>query len=112
MRHLITRAAVAALALFGASCSDTAIIAEIPEDAQASAGQAFEVWIVDQSGTQPGSPSGPGGTLHIFDGPTLMGAADGSAQPTERIDLGPLAGGVCASTGKVPVRPHMILFNR
>jgi hypothetical protein len=113
MRYPMIYAAVAAaLALFAASCIETTITAESPEESEASAGQAFEVWVVDQSGTQAGTPSGPGGTLHIFDGPTLMGASAESAQPSDKIDLGPLVSGVCAATGKVPVRPHMILFNR
>ena len=72
----------------------------------------FEVWIVDQSGTQPGAPSGYGGTLHIFEGTKLMGESASSATPIESIDLAPLKDGVCAATGKNPVRPHMILFNK
>ena len=41
-----------------------------------------------------------------------MGTAAASAQPIARIDLTPLKDGLCQPTGKAPVRPHMILFNR
>jgi DNA-binding beta-propeller fold protein YncE len=113
MRHPILRTAIAAaLTLLLASCTDTTIVAESPTQAAAPGSGGFEVWIVDQSGTQPGNPSGPGGTLHIFDGAKLMGSGAASAQPIQRIDLGEMTRDVCASTGKVPVRPHMILFNR
>jgi hypothetical protein len=113
MHHRLTRAAVcAALMLLFASCIEATIVAELPAQSDAPRGASFEVWIVDQSGTHPGNPSGPGGTLHIFDGPGLMGEAAASAEPTRRIDLGALVSAPCAPTGKVPVRPHMILFNQ
>lgn len=98
---------LAALPLFAACSIESSIAAQ-------RAARGFEVWIVDQSGTQPGSASGYGGTLHIFEGTSLMGeaAAVGAAQPIDRIDLAPLKDGVCQATGKAPVRPHMLLFNR
>ena len=101
----------ASFALFVAACSDMSTSAP-SLDASRSAQARFEVWIADQSGTQPGTPSGWGGTVHIFDGASLMGAAAASAQPIARIDLTPLKDGICQPTGKAPVRPHMILFNR
>lgn len=108
------RYALAALALCGSACSEASTSAHTRSASAAvqAAPSGFEVWIVDQSGTQPGNPSGYGGTLHIFEGSSLMGAAAASAEPIERIDLAPLGGGICQATGKTPVRPHMILFNR
>jgi hypothetical protein len=106
-----SRFTIVALSLFIAGCSDASTSAQAPNAAQVSPG-GFEVWIVDQSGTQPGTPNGYGGTLHIFEGSSLMGSSAASAQPIERIDLAPLKDGVCAATGKIPVRPHMVLFNR
>jgi hypothetical protein len=41
-----------------------------------------------------------------------MGESAASATPIASIDLAPLKDGVCAATGKNPVRPHMILFNK
>lgn len=108
-RH--SRAVLAALALFVTACSEAATSTGTAAAAQAANG-GFEVWIVDQSGTEPGNPSGYGGTLHIFEGSGLMGAAAASAEPIERIDLAPLKDGICRPTGKTPVRPHMVLFNR
>ncbi|MGH3104560.1 MAG: hypothetical protein ACRDN6_10760 [Gaiellaceae bacterium] len=68
----------------------------------------YEVWAVDQSNTT-GTTSG--GTLYVYDGPSLHGQAAASAEP-ERIDLGAEAQGLCVTrTGSAPVRPHMLLFN-
>lgn len=108
MHHRIT---TAALILLTAACTE-ASTSTPRSDATLVPPGGFEVWIVDQSGTQPGTPSGYGGTLHIFEGSSLMGASAAGAEPIERIDLAPLKDGVCAATGKTPVRPHMILFNR
>jgi DNA-binding beta-propeller fold protein YncE len=106
------RCALAALVLcLAPACTDGSTLA-LALDAASSGQAGFEVWIADQSGTQPGTPNGYGGTLHIFDGPHLMGSAAAQARPVARIDLAPLKDGVCQATGKAPVRPHMILFNR
>jgi hypothetical protein len=77
--------------------------------ASAAAGQgSFEVWTIDQSNT-PGTASG--GTLYVYDGPSLAGAAASSATP-ERIDLGGSAEDLCLErTGTAPVRPHMLAFD-
>lgn len=111
MRKLLS---LVSLSLFAAACSAETSVDAQQSDASGNIADAgnFEVWIVDQSGTQPGTPSGYGGTLHIFDGPSLMGASADKAEPTDRIDLAPLRDGICRETGKVPVRPHMVLFNR
>jgi DNA-binding beta-propeller fold protein YncE len=64
----------------------------------------FEVWAIDQSNTTTG-----GGTLYIYDGPSLAG--QGAASP-EVVDLGQGAEGFCvAKTGTVPTRPHMLMFS-
>jgi hypothetical protein len=111
-RPVAARLALAG-SLLAAACSDNPSRPVQPSSvARAVANGGFEVWILDQSGTQPGNPSGYGGTLHIFEGSSLMGAAAANAQPIDRIDLAPLKDGVCQATGKVPVRPHMIMFNR
>lgn len=47
-------------------------------------GASFEVWAVDQSNTT-GTTSG--GTLYVYPGPALEGAAAATAEP-ERINLG------------------------
>jgi DNA-binding beta-propeller fold protein YncE len=77
--------------------------------ASAAAGQgSFEVWTIDQSNT-PGTASG--GTLYVYEGPSLAGAAASSATP-ERIDLGGAAEELCLErTGTAPVRPHMLAFD-
>jgi hypothetical protein len=68
----------------------------------------FEVWIADQSDTRPGY----GGQLLIFEGSDLMGNAAGNATPLLRMDLGGETADLCReTTGRDPVRPHMILFN-
>lgn len=77
--------------------------------ASAAAGKgSFEVWTIDQSNT-PGTASG--GTLYVYEGPSLAGAAAPSATP-ERIDLGGAAQQLCVErTGTAPVRPHMLAFD-
>jgi DNA-binding beta-propeller fold protein YncE len=67
----------------------------------------FEVWAIDQSDT---SGDG-GGTLYVYDGPSLEGQAASKATP-EVIDLGGRARDLClATTGTAPRRPHMLMFN-
>ena len=112
MHHRIPRSATLVGALLAAACLDVSTTAQ-PTTVSPNVGRGgFEVWVIDQSGTQPGNPSGYGGTLHVFEGSSLMGAAAASAQPIARIDLASVRDGVCQATGKVPVRPHMILFNK
>ncbi len=67
----------------------------------------YEVWIVDQSDTRDDG----GGTLYIYPGPALEGAAAAKAKP-EVIDLGAAARSLClATTGTAPRRPHMLTLN-
>ena len=69
----------------------------------------FEVWMADQSDTRLGY----GGQLLIYDGDDLRGRRASAAEPIARIDLGAATAELClAKTGRNPVRPHMILFNR
>ena len=69
---------------------------------------AYEVWAVDQSNT---NGAAGGGSLYVYDGPSLHGRAAAAAVP-ERIDLAGAATELClAQTGTAPVRPHMLLFN-
>ena len=111
MHQRIARTASFLGALLAAACSESATPAQPTSPKATHLHGGFEVWIIDQSGTQPGNPNGYGGTLNIFEGPSLMGGAAASARPIARIDLAPLKDGVCQATGKVPVRPHMVLFN-
>jgi hypothetical protein len=70
--------------------------------------RGFEVWIADQSDTRPGY----GGQLLIYDGKDLYGRHAARATPIVRLDLGGAVSDLClASTGRRPVRPHMVLFN-
>jgi hypothetical protein len=74
-----------------------------------SAPSGFEVWLADQSDTRPGY----GGQLVIYEGAHLHGKHPETAAPIARIDLGGAAAELCvAATGRRPVRPHMIAFNR
>jgi hypothetical protein len=71
--------------------------------------RGFEVWIADQSDTRPGF----GGQLLIYEGSDLMGRDAAQAKPIGRLDLGGATADLCrAATGRNPVRPHMILFNK
>jgi hypothetical protein len=70
--------------------------------------RSFEVWIADQSDTRQGY----GGQLLIYEGSDLMGNAAERAQPLVRMDLGAETSELCfKTTGRRPVRPHMVLFN-
>ena len=89
---------------FTALCACAALFATTPV-----AAQGFEVWLVDQSNSA-GTPHG--GTIHIFDGPTLSGTAASDVSPIGTIDLGGATTTMCvAKTGVAPVRPHMVFFN-
>jgi hypothetical protein len=83
-----------------------------PEPAQSRGDRpvkhGFEVWIADQSDTRPGY----GGQILIYEGAQLYGKHPENARPSVRIDLGGEVAALCmASTGRNPVRPHMIAFN-
>ncbi|HZB25654.1 MAG TPA: hypothetical protein VE379_05955, partial [Vicinamibacterales bacterium] len=92
--------------VFGLACAGSAR-AQAPA-VRSSA--AYEVWVVDQSDS-PGREHG--GTLYIFRGADLAGRTPASAKTAERRDLGAETSTLCRErTGAVPVRPHMLLFNR
>jgi hypothetical protein len=97
-----------AAALVAIACDDPAGTEPGPGDQT-----GFEVWIVDQSDTRTVDASGFGGTLHIFDGADLTGPAPAAAVATDTIDLADATATLCrTSTGRNPVRPHMLRFNR
>lgn len=81
-------------------------------------GNAFEVWIIDQSNTRDENGNGSivdsvdsGGTLYIYEGNKLNGQAAANVSP-EVIDLGVAARDLCvAQTGTASIRPHMMFFN-
>ena len=86
-----------------------AVLAFLPAPAAADTGDAFEVWLIDQSNS-PGKTYG--GTLAIYDGGDVSGASASGAQPAQTIDLGGDTAALCmAQTGANPVRPHMVFFN-
>ncbi len=115
MRCLIQRLSGAIAAVFllaGCATNDPRVPTARPDagselSRDAGEGGGFEVWVADQSDTRPGF----GGTLHIFNGADLMGRDASKAEPITRLDLAWLREGVCAATGKNPVRPHMLRFN-
>jgi len=85
-----------------------ALLAIVLGPATASADD-FEVWLVDQSNS---NGQMFGGTIYIYDGARLNGAAAAATAPTDVIDLGGATAAFClAGTGANPVRPHMVLFN-
>ena len=83
--------------------------AMVLSDAGPATAQDFEVWLVDQSNT---AGTTHGGYVHIFDGPSLNGAAASKATALATIDLGGATTTLCQSkTSVAPVRPHMLFFN-
>ncbi len=77
-------------------------------EASASA-KDFEVWLVDQSNSFDKTY---GGTIYIYEGSDLNGAAAASAAPIGVLDLGGATADLClAQTSANPVRPHMLFFN-
>jgi hypothetical protein len=69
----------------------------------------YEVWLVDQSNSNGLSF---GGTLYVYDGKQLSGAAAAEAQPVDVASLADATAALCMeNTGANPVRPHMIVFN-
>ncbi|MFG1704141.1 hypothetical protein ACFLIM_13205 [Nonomuraea sp. M3C6] len=76
--------------------------AEVPSD-------SYEIWLVDQSDT---NGLAHGGTVYVYDGGDVTRRLS-AARPTGVIDLGGATSSLClASTGRNPVRPHMIVFNK
>ncbi|MFI7707772.1 hypothetical protein [Nonomuraea sp. NPDC049480] len=76
--------------------------AEAPAD-------SYEIWLVDQSDT---NGLAHGGTVHVYDGRDVTRHLS-ATRPTGVIDLGGATSSLClASTGRNPVRPHMIVFNK
>ncbi|MGC5013427.1 hypothetical protein ACLQ2R_21925 [Streptosporangium sp. DT93] len=77
--------------------------------ARAVARDAYEIWLVDQSDS---AGLTHGGTVHVYSGADVTGRLS-AARPLHVIDLGGATSALClASTGSVPVRPHMIVFNK
>ncbi|MEV0381464.1 hypothetical protein [Nonomuraea sp. NPDC050643] len=77
--------------------------------AEAPKGSSYEIWLVDQSDT---NGLAYGGTIHVYDGGDVTGRLS-AARPADVIDLGAATSSLClASTGRNPVRPHMIVFNK
>lgn len=73
-------------------------------------GAGHEVWLVDQSNTDPAPVPTHGGRIHIYDGADLRG--DTSSATAEVVELSAATAELCReSTGTNPVRPHMIYFN-
>ncbi|ALA60873.1 hypothetical protein [Nitrospira moscoviensis] len=73
----------------------------------AGPGQAYEVWLTDQSDTGKES----GGFLYIYDGAQLAANPPG-AKPTQTIDFSGEIGKFCEEATKKAVRrPHMLFFN-
>lgn len=69
-----------------------------------------EVWLVDQSNTNPAASPTYGGRIHIYDGADLR--RDASGAKAEVIELSGQTADLCLErTGANPVRPHMIYFN-
>ncbi|MCA1781337.1 MAG: hypothetical protein ABR500_02015 [Dermatophilaceae bacterium] len=69
-----------------------------------------EVWLVDQSNTDPTSSPTHGGRIHIFDGAELR--KETASASAEVVELSAETAELCLSaTDANPVRPHMIYFN-
>lgn len=60
----------------------------------------FEVWAIDQAGT--------GGTLHIYDGETLI---EDPSRTAHVLELSAVTALCQQQTGSAPVRAHMLAFN-
>lgn len=76
---------------------------------QEAAEESYEVWLVDQSNT---NGLAHGGTVSVYSGRDVTKQLS-SARPVHVIDLGGATSSLClARTGSVPVRPHMIVFNK
>ncbi|GAA2895721.1 hypothetical protein GCM10010517_60540 [Streptosporangium fragile] len=87
----------------------TAEAAGTAENAAGAAKDGYEIWLVDQSNTDG---LGHGGTVHIYSGADVTRELS-ATQPVDVIPLGGATSALClASTGRAPVRPHMIVFNK
>jgi hypothetical protein len=87
----------------------TALLLLASASAHAHDRSSFEVWLVDQSNTNGLSY---GGTVYIYDGRSVTTKLAPDVGPEHRIDLGAATAELClASTGALPVRPHMLVFN-
>ncbi|GAT70661.1 cell surface glycoprotein [Planomonospora sphaerica] len=94
-------AMLAVLALGGAGTTGAAAAAPEPEP--------YEVWLVDQSDSAGRSH---GGNIHVYAGDDVTRDLSGT-QPAHVVDLGGETSSLCeVSTGALPVRPHMIVFNK
>lgn len=107
--NIITAGVVSLIGVAGWACVDGAIGGLESDGGAGPNGRGgFEVWLADQSDTRPGH----GGQILIYEGSDLMGNAATKARPTVRLDLGEATSDLCrATTGRSPVRPHMLLFN-
>ncbi|MEV4175860.1 hypothetical protein [Nonomuraea sp. NPDC049709] len=77
--------------------------------AEAPGDPSYEIWLVDQSDT---AGLTHGGTVYVYDGGDVTRRLS-AARPAAVIDLGGATSSLClASTGRNPVRPHMIVFNK
>lgn len=100
MKRLLTLAA-------GTSLATALLIGAATVGSVVAMNGGYEVWIVDQSDTTADG----GGTLYIYPGSALEGAAAAEATP-EVIDLGGAGRSLClAETGSAPRRPHMLMMN-
>lgn len=69
----------------------------------------YEVWAIDQSNS-PGKTYG--GTLYVWNGRDLENRHRAPRAQAEKVDLGGGASDLClATTGAVPVRPHMMAMS-
>lgn len=94
--------AVLALSVLGAA-------APSHSQPRGQAGKSYEIWLVDQSNTNGLSH---GGTVNVYSGRDVTHRLS-AARPAHVIDLGAATSALCAArTGSVPVRPHMIVFNK
>jgi hypothetical protein len=107
MKTMRRRAAIPLVAgILGLSLSGCNILSP-----GSGSGRDYEVWLLDQSDS-PGLAHG--GTLYVFDGAEIEGAAAGAPAPAprERVDLAGATAALCMQqTSANPVRPHMLLFN-
>ncbi|MGW0808629.1 hypothetical protein [Nonomuraea sp. NPDC002799] len=86
-----------------------ALLMALATGAAAAPGSSYEIWLVDQSDTNGRTH---GGTVYVYDGDNVTRRLS-AARPAAVIDLGGATSSLClASTGRNPVRPHMLVFNQ
>jgi hypothetical protein len=101
MKRKVTLSVCLLLILAGAGAGARSVVT-----ADATAAK-YEVWLIDQSDTTADG----GGTLYVYRGHDLEGAAAATAVP-EVVDLGGAARDLClGQTGTAPRRPHMFFFS-